>query len=174
MDPNRRRSPSKPQLVHKSARASALAMDMMDSASALPACPQRQHQQQSVDRNWLTITHSIARRSVMKSSRRMFFAPRTHRPRRRRVPVSARECGQIALAGIFGQRLVARPRSCQFHARCKVFDLKRPNRRAAFRNISELAWRGWPKGSCRRPRDTASTRSPLRRAARVVAGIGPC
>jgi len=28
-------------------------MDMMDNASALPTCPQRQHQQQSVDRNWL-------------------------------------------------------------------------------------------------------------------------
>jgi hypothetical protein len=27
-------------------------MDMMDNASALPTCPQRQHQQQTADRNW--------------------------------------------------------------------------------------------------------------------------
>jgi hypothetical protein len=25
---------------------------MMDNASALPTCPQRQHQQQTADRNW--------------------------------------------------------------------------------------------------------------------------
>ena len=41
-----------------------IAVDMplrLDNASALPTCPQRQHQQQSGDRNWLKLTHSTAR-----------------------------------------------------------------------------------------------------------------
>ena len=37
------------------------AVDMMDNASALPTCPQRQKQPQTADRNGLKITHTTSR-----------------------------------------------------------------------------------------------------------------
>ena len=37
------------------------AVDMMDNASALPTCPQRQQQQQTAVQNWLKITHTTSR-----------------------------------------------------------------------------------------------------------------
>ena len=38
-----------------------LAADMMDNASALPTCPQRQQQQKTAVRNWPKITHTTSR-----------------------------------------------------------------------------------------------------------------
>src|ERR1700716_518148 len=40
-----------------------LRLDMMDNASALPTCPQRQQQKKTAVRNWFKITHTTSRRS---------------------------------------------------------------------------------------------------------------
>jgi hypothetical protein len=39
---------------------SFIAVDMMDNASALPTCPQRQQQKKTAAQNWSKITHSFA------------------------------------------------------------------------------------------------------------------
>jgi hypothetical protein len=41
----------------------AVAVDMMDNASALPTCPQRQQQQKTAIRIWSKITHTTSRRA---------------------------------------------------------------------------------------------------------------
>jgi hypothetical protein len=42
--------------------AADIAVDMMDNASALPTCPQRQQQQKTALRKWAKITHTTSRR----------------------------------------------------------------------------------------------------------------
>src|SRR5215475_12168070 len=41
------------------------AVDMMDNASALPTCPQRQQQQKTAVRKWAKITHTTSRRGFI-------------------------------------------------------------------------------------------------------------
>lgn len=42
--------------------AADIAVDMMDNASALPTCPQRQQQEKTAFRKWPKITHTTSRR----------------------------------------------------------------------------------------------------------------
>jgi hypothetical protein len=42
--------------------AADIAVDMMDNASALPTCPQRQQQEKTAFRRWPKITHTTSRR----------------------------------------------------------------------------------------------------------------
>jgi hypothetical protein len=42
--------------------AAAIAVDMMDNASALPTCPQRKQQQKTAIPKWFKITHTTSRR----------------------------------------------------------------------------------------------------------------
>jgi hypothetical protein len=51
-------------------------------------------------------------------------------------------------------------------------DLRRPNWRVGFRNISRRAWHGRPTTSYHRERDIAATTLPLRRAAPVAGEKG--
>jgi hypothetical protein len=55
-------------------RTADIAVDMMDNASALPTCPQRQQQQKTAKRKLVKITHTTSRRASKKALR----------PRRRR------------------------------------------------------------------------------------------
>ena len=87
---------------------------MMDNASALPTCPQRQHQQQPVDRNWLIFTHSIPRRAS--------FSIRIGRPfMRRSLPERTRQ-GPLII-------LLAYPRRRARETRMRSFRISEPRSR---------------------------------------------
>ena len=44
-----------------------IAVDMMDNASALPTCPQRQQQEKTAVRKWSKITHTTSRRGSLRN-----------------------------------------------------------------------------------------------------------
>jgi hypothetical protein len=46
--------------------APGIVVDMMDNASALPTCPQRQQQKKTVVRKWSKITHTTSRRGQIQ------------------------------------------------------------------------------------------------------------
>jgi hypothetical protein len=50
--------------------AADIAVDMMDNASALPTCPQRQQQEKTAFRKWPKITHTTSRRGKKASHTR--------------------------------------------------------------------------------------------------------
>src|ERR1700680_168898 len=79
---------------------------------------------------------------------------------------------EIALSGILGQRLPALFRFLDLRA-WRHGGVRRPNLQVGFHSTSRIAWRGRPKGNCRRLRDIAATTPPHPRIAPIVGGTGP-
>jgi hypothetical protein len=53
--------------LHRCVRiVTGIAVDMMDNASALPTCPQRQQQKKTAVRKWSKITHTTSRRGKIQ------------------------------------------------------------------------------------------------------------
>jgi hypothetical protein len=64
---SRRAAMSYRYATRQACRPVAVAMDMMDNASALPTCPQRQQQHKTAVRKWAKITHTTSRTGFISS-----------------------------------------------------------------------------------------------------------